>query len=97
MAEGLSLLQGLSRDWGDEDVTVMTGEMSPFRSAAKPTPVRDPSAGNNPFSHIAYVLIPPISGQPPPPLTMLSPPPAPPSACNSALPCPSDAVLCAGQ
>src|SRR5215212_9114055 len=37
--------------------------MSPFRSAAKPTPVRDPSAGNNPSSHIAYVLIPPISGQ----------------------------------
>ena len=39
--------------------------MSPFRSAAKPTPVRDPSAGNNPSSHIAYVLIPPISGQSP--------------------------------
>src|SRR5215213_9924138 len=37
--------------------------MSPFRSAAKPTPVRDPSAGNNPSSHILCVLIPPISGQ----------------------------------
>ena len=58
-----AVVAGLSRDWGDEDVSDMTGRDVTVPIGCKTHPVRDPSAGNNPSSHIAYVLIPPISGQ----------------------------------